>query len=136
MLVGIRTEDAAIARFGTEQRAATGARVEDHSGIGRHFLGFSKAAARAGEGGEQINHADPPGLIRPNLVMNLLEHDPKIAQAPFADAAAVGINYSGVGVAACAPPGRRAIRSAQRCTPSQDDNNARGLPGCASSRQR
>ena len=49
MLIRIRTEDAAVSCFWTEDGAATGARVIDDSEIGRHLLHFGKAALRAGD---------------------------------------------------------------------------------------
>lgn len=45
----VRTEYAAVARFGLQQRLAMRALIEKLAGIGRHLLLFGKTAYRTGD---------------------------------------------------------------------------------------
>jgi hypothetical protein len=54
MLVGVGAEDTAVSCFGAQDDATTGAAVDNHSGVGRHLLGFDKPALRAGDDGVQV----------------------------------------------------------------------------------
>ena len=56
VFIGVGAEYAAIARLGSEKCTATGAQIERHSSINRHFLHLFDIAFRAADSRYQVRH--------------------------------------------------------------------------------